>query len=160
MPGGIRSGRGARPPWGGASAWWALLASWLLAPAQDDEVRARQAAVAELRPLLDLREDLAVLGGDLPAGVDFTALAAWGAAPPALAHRWPRYAAPLLGLASLVTLLGWLLTWFQALGPEGAFGAFFHHWGSLPFAGVLLVQLAFAGWLHTRVQTVLRTVER
>jgi hypothetical protein len=74
--------------------------------------------------------------------------------------RWPRYAAPVLGLASLVTLLGWLLTWFQAVGPESAFGAFFHRWGSLPFVAVLLIQLAFAGWLHGRVETVLRTVEK
>src|SRR5207302_6775368 len=41
------------------------LASWLLATADPDEVLVRQAAVAELRPQLDLREDLALLGGDL-----------------------------------------------------------------------------------------------
>ena len=53
------------------------LAAWLLAGAGPDEVRARQAAVAELRPQLDLREDLALLGSDLPAGVDFDRVAAW-----------------------------------------------------------------------------------
>ena len=37
------------------------LADWLRAPAPLDEVRARQAAVAELRPMLDFREDVAVL---------------------------------------------------------------------------------------------------
>jgi MutS domain V len=44
------------------------LAGWLLAPADPATVRARQAAVQELAPRLDLREDLAVLGEDV-AGV-------------------------------------------------------------------------------------------
>src|SRR5256885_1876886 len=43
------------------------LAAWLLGPADAAEVRARQEAVAELRPQLDLREDLALLGADGPA---------------------------------------------------------------------------------------------
>ena len=73
------------------------LASWLLQAAAPEEIRARQAAVAELRPLLDLREDLALLGSDVPAGVDFDALAAWGAEPPLLTARWPRWAALALG---------------------------------------------------------------
>jgi hypothetical protein len=38
------------------------LAAWLRAPADAAEVRARQAAVAELRDRLDLREDLSLLG--------------------------------------------------------------------------------------------------
>ena len=45
------------------------------------EVLARQAAVADLRPRLDLREALAVAGADVPHGVPFADLAAWGAAP-------------------------------------------------------------------------------
>ena len=73
------------------------LAGWLRSGAGPDEVRARQAAVAELRPQLDLREDLALLGSDLPAGVDFDRVAAWGAAPAILPARWPRWLALLLG---------------------------------------------------------------
>ena len=61
----------------------ATLAGWLLSPAAPAVVRARQAAVEELTPNLDLREDLAVLGDDARAAVDARALAAWGAAPPA-----------------------------------------------------------------------------
>ena len=61
----------------------ATLAGWLLSPAAPAVVRARQAAVDELTPNLDLREDLAVLGDDTRAAVDAQALAAWGAAPPA-----------------------------------------------------------------------------
>jgi hypothetical protein len=41
----------------------AMLAKWLLNQAGSDEVRARQAAVAELRDQLGLREDWAALGG-------------------------------------------------------------------------------------------------
>jgi hypothetical protein len=62
----------------------ATLAGWLLSASAPDVVRARQAAVDELTPNLDLREDLAVLGDDTRAAVDAPALAAWGAAPPAL----------------------------------------------------------------------------
>ena len=61
----------------------ATLAGWLLSPSAPDVIRARQAAVDELTPNADLREDLAVLGDDTRAAVDAQALAAWGAAPPA-----------------------------------------------------------------------------
>ena len=61
----------------------ATLAGWLLSPAAPDVVRARQAAIDELTPNLDLREDLAVLGDDTRAAVDAQALSAWGAAPAA-----------------------------------------------------------------------------
>lgn len=61
----------------------ATLAAWLLWPAPPDVVRARQAAVDELTPNLDLREDLAVLGDDTRAAIDTRTLAGWGTAPPA-----------------------------------------------------------------------------
>ena len=63
------------------------LAAWLLAPAQPDELRARQRAVAALAPQLDLREDLAVLGDDVRASVDARALDAWGEERP-LVEGW------------------------------------------------------------------------
>ena len=44
------------------TSWGAkTLADWLLSPASPAEVRERQAAVAELRPRLDLREEIATL---------------------------------------------------------------------------------------------------
>jgi hypothetical protein len=52
------------------------LAAWLRTPVGAEEVRIRQAAVAELRERLDLREDLALLGKELPAGLDIAGLAA------------------------------------------------------------------------------------
>jgi DNA mismatch repair ATPase MutS len=44
------------------------LADWLRTPAEPPEVRDRQAAVAELRDRLDLREDLAMLAQDMAGG--------------------------------------------------------------------------------------------
>src|SRR6202140_291224 len=53
------------------------LANWLMSPASPETVRARQEAVDELRPRLDLREDLAVLAEEARTGVEPVALAAW-----------------------------------------------------------------------------------
>jgi hypothetical protein len=88
----------------------ATLARWLLAPASPNEVRARQAAVTELRPKLDFREDLAVLGEDVRAGVRPEELAAWGEGAPLLDSRAARIGAVLLagaGVASVVLAI-WL----------------------------------------------------
>ncbi len=136
------------------------LASWLKAGAAPEEIRARQAAVAELRPQLDLREDLALLGGTMPAGVDFDAVVAWAAGPPILPHAAWRWPALILGLTTTTTFVGWVLTLVGLLDDSGRFGAFFVRWGSLPFLAALLVQLAFAGWLAARVRRVLGAVER
>jgi hypothetical protein len=136
------------------------LAAWLLQAAAPEEVRARQAAVAELRPLLDLREDLALLGGDVPAGVDFDALAAWGAEAPVLTARWPRWAALILGLLTTATLAGWLLALFGLLDDRTPLSRFFLKMHSVPFAVLLAVQTAFAGFLFSRVQRVLAAVDR
>jgi hypothetical protein len=136
------------------------LAAWLKSAAPPDEVRARQGAVAELRPLLDLREDLALLGSEVPAGVDFNAVAAWGEEAPVLPAPWLRWVVVTVGLISTTTLLGWLLLVFGLLDTDGWFGAFFARWGSLPFGLVLPVQLALAGWLASRVRQVLRAVEK
>ena len=66
----------------------ATLARWLLQPGTPDEARARQQATAELAPLDALREDLAVLGPDLPDAAATEALTAWAAAPTRLVPAW------------------------------------------------------------------------
>ena len=58
------------------------LADWLRAPADPDEVRSRQRAVAELRDLLDFREDIAVLAAEAEVGRT-DRLAAWASEAPA-----------------------------------------------------------------------------
>ncbi len=130
----------------------ATLASWLNATTSAEEIGARQQAVLELRPLLDLREELALLGDDVPVGVDFNVVARWGAEPALLGPSWPRWLALLIGLASLTFLAGWL-THF-ALGQETQF------WGPTPFLISVLLGMALAGWLSRRVQHVLQAVEK
>ncbi|MCX6611252.1 MAG: DNA mismatch repair protein MutS, partial [Acidobacteria bacterium] len=56
------------------------LAGWLLAPADLNTIAARQEAVRELSPKLDLREDLAVIGAGNPRQLRATLLADWGEA--------------------------------------------------------------------------------
>ncbi len=121
-----------------------LLADWLRAPAQPDEVRARQEAVTELRPRLDLREDLACQGALVPAGVDLEGLAAWGAAPPvagALAARLAATGCAALAVAALVV-------WAAGLTPA---------W---PFALAVLLEIALALYLRDRVRAILGPVEQ
>jgi MutS-like protein len=71
----------------------ARLAEWLTQPASLDEVRARQDAVAELTPALDLREAVSLAGADVRAGVDSDALVTWAEGAPMLPARWLRGAA-------------------------------------------------------------------
>ena len=137
------------------------LAAWLRNGAGLEEILARQEAVAELRPQLDLREDLALLGSDLPAGVDFDGVVAWGAAPPLLLSRWPRWVALVIGVVTVSCLVGWIMSLFDdPRKPSGAFVAFFHFWGSLPLLVMMIVESCFAGWLMKRVNRVLEDVER
>ncbi len=58
-----------------------ILTRWLLAPASQDEVLLRHGAIRELQPLLDRREDLAVLGSAVRSGLDPEAAARWGKRP-------------------------------------------------------------------------------
>ena len=94
-----------------------MLANWLLAAASPEEVRARQAAVAELRCRLDVREDLAVLVEEARSLVSAEALADWGEGEPLLASRVLRWSSAVLAflwLASLAAWFGWGL-WYAAL---------------------------------------------
>ncbi len=118
------------------------LAAWLRAPAAPDDVRSRQAAVDELRPRLDLREDLALLGGDVRAGVDPDALRAWAQAPIVLTAPWARWLAPLLAVLGACAGVAW------ALGD----------W--MPIVVVGAVESIVALVLRRRVQHVVRAVEK
>jgi hypothetical protein len=104
------------------------LAGWLRGPAPLAEVRARQAAIDELRPLLDFREDVAVLASESPVGRTGL-LAAWARSPgvrfaPAL--RLALAACALITLALIVLVYRdlaapeWLYAWLFA---EAGFAA-------------------------------------
>jgi len=108
------------------------LAEWLLEPAAPPEVRARQAAVSELRDRLDLRERLALLGGEITAWLDTSSLSAWGSQPLLLPPTAaPRIVATLLGAANVATLVAGLAygasaVWF--LVAAGLSVAFTSRW--------------------------------
>jgi hypothetical protein len=100
-----------------------MLAAWLLAPATPEDVRARQQAVAELTPRLDLREDLAILGGEVRRSLHPQALAAWGLAPRLLPWRSTRAAALVLGAVSAAALTLWGAGMVSGAVPAAAFVA-------------------------------------
>jgi hypothetical protein len=104
------------------------LADWLRAPAPLGEVRARQAAVDELRPMLDFKEEVAVLASESPVGRTGL-LALWAASSPvrfAPALRVALAAAALITIALVVAVYRdliapeWLFAW---LFVEGGFAA-------------------------------------
>jgi hypothetical protein len=84
------------------------LAGWLLAPAPISEIRARQAAVDELRGRLDLREDISLIGADVQSGVHADELSAWGSAPPVLTSRVMPLLAAAIGIFAMVAVVMWL----------------------------------------------------
>lgn len=92
------------------------LARWLLQPASPEIIRARQEAIAELRPMLDLREELALVGEDLRSRINPRALATWCELPPILVSRSARLAAAALAALALATAAVW--AWW---GFSGAF---------------------------------------
>ncbi len=75
------------------------LASWLLHPAESQEVLARQESIDELRSCLNLREDIALLAGDVPPTLNVKLLGDWGNAAPV---NFPAILAPLMVLLAIV----------------------------------------------------------
>ena len=118
------------------------LAEWLKHPARPDEVRARQDAVTELTPALDLREALALAGTDVRATVNSDALVAWAEGTAILRHQWHRRAATVL----------------TALAVVGAVHAFVS--GTLGlFVTVVVAEALFSIPLRARVAQALHAAE-
>jgi hypothetical protein len=94
------------------------LARWLLAPADPTTVRARQAAVDDLRARIDLREDLALAGDTLQGEVDPQVLITWGERPAlvdATTARRASIVAWTLAAANIIATLAWILDWTDGL---------------------------------------------
>ena len=92
----------------------ARLAQWLKAPADQDEIRARQEAVDELSTAVDLREKLAVAGADVRTSVQTDRLLEWAESPreggrALAAFVWFFTAATVLATLSLVVAGVWWL---------------------------------------------------
>ncbi len=118
------------------------LARWLLAPASADEVAARHEAIQELRPMLDLREDLAVLGSAVRSSLDPDAAARWGEAPEVVFPAGARYLAPLLAAAVVISFSLYMASVLTRT----------------PFLAVLLVTLAYGFFLGSRTLHVATAV--
>lgn len=120
------------------------VADWLLHPASAEEARGRQVAVRELAPQLDMRERLAVVGGETSSALDRARASAWGEAEIRLRSTWVPWTVRLLGIASAILLGGW------------AFG----DWPLLPALGLLIVQLLVCLPWMGRVNEVLADADR
>ena len=120
------------------------LAAWLLAPAAPETIALRHAAIRELRPQLDLREDLELLGVEIRQGIDPAALTEWASARRAFPGRGIPIAATALAVLGTAALAGW----------------FFLGIGLSPFLIVLFAGGIFARSLSARVKTVLSAVEQ
>jgi hypothetical protein len=116
-----------------------MLAQWLRAPAGLDEVLARQAAVDELRARLDWREQLALLGADVPDGIDTATLATWGAVVAAEPSVGPKWIARFLVALTWLSVAAWVIGWFN----------------SMPLVAALLLQGSFALAMRPRVRRAL-----
>ena len=119
-----------------------ILAAWLLAPATSPEIHARQEAIAELRPNLDLREALALLGEDLRAGLHAEALSDWGKHEP---------------LPNLTTYRG--LTALLCAASVIGLGLVIAGFGSVPLNIILVINAIVGLWLRPRVNAIIAQVE-
>jgi hypothetical protein len=91
------------------SAGQQILADWLQQPASLDEISARQQAITELNPQLDLRAQLAVLAHGVRSKVRPAALTFWAEAPPVLNPKPARFIALFLCLLWLSTIVIWAI---------------------------------------------------
>jgi MutS domain V len=119
-----------------------ILAQWLLAPADIDVIRARQASIADLRNRLGLRESLAIEGDSLRIDLHPQALEEWGQAPNRLGGSWMRLAALGLAILAVAALVAW-----------AAWGVLF------PLLAVILVEGGIAYALRKPIRAAITTVE-
>lgn len=114
------------------------LSGWLLAPASRADALARQEAVRELTPLLDLREELAIIGDTVRSELHPEEVAAWGEAPEVAFPPLARLVAPALAAAVVATF---------CLYMAGV-------WTRTPFLAALLAALAYWALLGARTLRV------
>ena len=120
-----------------------FLASWLLAAGSLAQVTERQAAVAELKSRIELREQLATMGEEVRAAADDRALAKWGEQPAVRFFPGARVVAPVLAAAAAVTL-GLYMTDVT---------------GIVPFLVVVLAEIGFSMSVRPAVHAVTIGVE-
>jgi hypothetical protein len=118
------------------------LAQWLLAPSPLQSILDRQEAIAELRSLLDFREDMVVAGDDAHTDVHPSELEKWAESP-------PRFQSSLLPIATfmLVTMaIAGVIVWYV--------------WGMLwLLVAVLAIERGMIYWLRNHLDEVLHKAE-
>jgi hypothetical protein len=122
----------------------AMLAGWLTEGAAPATIRERQAAVAELRPCLDLREQIELLGTKDRAASDPDVLAVWGEAPRVFESARVRIAAGVLGGANVAAVIAWFASGL----------------GVLPLLVTMVATVAFSRAQKRRVALALAGLER
>jgi hypothetical protein len=118
------------------------LASWLKTASPAGEIRARQQAIDELTPALDLREALALAGTDVAASVDSELLVRWAEGAAVLPRRWLRGVAMLLTANAVATAAFWAFT-----GNSG------------PFIALVVAEVLFFAPQRRRIQQALHAAE-
>jgi hypothetical protein len=126
----------------------ARLAGWLKSASSIDELRVRHEAVQELRPLLDLRERLAVLGDDFRTGVNPEHLAAWASTPVHPFPAWHRIAALVLGVVAAFVIGWWFATAFIGIESTRALIA------------TAVVEWSFAYSIRVRVRNIVEAINQ
>lgn len=113
------------------------IASWLTAPAETAVIRERQAAVAELRDDLDVRERLAAVTGEIRKSPVTESLLEWAEGAPVTFAASERIAATIAAAATAITFVLWIATG-----------------NVLPFVVALVVHTAVGARLRARVHAL------
>lgn len=140
------------------------LAAWLKEPSRDaDEIRARQAAVLELRENVDLREDVAIEAAEISREVESAKLDGWGAMESVRLSPVERFAAAVLPAVTvpllLITLPSLIAKLIGMTHPEASMGAI----ANVPLTPLVVLIFGtaiLARRLHPRVEPVVAAVER
>jgi hypothetical protein len=142
------------------------LAQWLKEPSRDaEEIRARQAAVLELRDNVALREELAIEAAEVTREVESAKLDAWGALPATTLSAAERVTAIVLPALTVVlaaiTLPSLIARLIGMTHPEAeaAMGAIAHV-PTTPLIVVLIATVVFARRLQPRIEPIVSSVER
>ncbi len=140
------------------------LAGWLKDPERDaSEIRARQAAVLELRENVTLREDVAVEAAEVAQEVESAKLDAWGAMPAVRLSPLERFGAIALPSATLILFLlalpSMIAKFIGMTHPEASLGVI----ANIPMTPLIVTIFAtvlLARHLNPRVEPVVMAVER
>jgi hypothetical protein len=118
------------------------LAAWLLSPSPVPQLTQRHAAIAELRSRLNLREEMAILGEDIKAGIHPDALTQWAEAPNQLTNPWLRWLSLFLAIAAIAAAIVW-----AELGTKA------------PFFAIIIIETTITASLRRRTDAVFHATE-